>query len=351
MMNFIQRHPWAIFLAFLLHVVVLLVFTFADLIKPEVLKVTLDSSEKSENSLIQPQLEMQEPLKTFAVDSTVVQEQLALLKQVEAEKVLNQQRLEERTVTEKQRLAELKQKQVEEQKKADTARQQAEASQRVAEVEARKAEESKRLAEIEKQKVQAQQERTLVEQKKAEQAKKETEIAEKQRNEARLKIAEAQKQRQVEEDKTKVLKAEIEKKEVEKKKLEQQSLVAKLQKEQEEEEADLRRTLEAEASKKRATLKAKEMKSLKETYVSSIAAKVKDNWKTAAKVAPDAQCDIAIIQTQTGEITSVKILNCNALANDQFRKDAEKAVYRSAPLPAPPVKELFERHIQFNFKP
>lgn len=348
MMSFIKRHPLSVFAAILLHLVVFLGFTLADLLKPQVLKVNLDSAD---NTPFKPVIEMTEPLKTFAVDASVVQEQLALLKQVEADKALAQKRLEERTQTEKQRLEDLKQKQAEEQKKTDAARQQAEAAKKIADAESRKAEESKRLAEIEKQKVQAQQERTLVEQKKAEQAKKETEIAEKKRNEAQLKIAEAQKQRQAEEEKTKQLKAEIEKKEVEKKKLEQQALVAKLQKEQEEEEAELRRALEAEASQKRAAIKSKEMQNLKETYVSSIAAKVKDNWRTAAKVSPDAQCDIAIVQTLTGDITSVKILNCNALANEQFRKDAEKAVYRSAPLPAPPVKELFERHIQFNFKP
>jgi colicin import membrane protein len=93
------------------------------------------------------------------------------------------------------------------------------------------------------------------------------------------------------------------------------------------------------------------MQNLREVYISNIASAVKLNWKTVARISEKARCTISITQTPTGNVSSVQVHACNKYATSTFKKDAEKAVYRSQPLPKPPVKELFERKIDFIFKP
>lgn len=348
MLAFILRYPISSFIAISIHLIILASFVYASLSQPEVLKISLNVEENTE---IKPQVKLTEPMQTFAVDGSLVQKKLAQLKQQEEAKNLVQKQLEQQTEKEKKLLAELKIKQQTEKKRADAERKKADAEQKRAEIERRKATEAKRLAEIEKQKVVAQTKRADAEKIRAEQAKKAAEQADKQRKEADLKVAEAKKQREAEEARTQKLQVEIKQRAEEKKRLEQQALVARMQQEQEQEEANLQRRLAEAAADKRAKVKKNEMKNLREAYISSIAARVKNNWRTAARVSPNAQCEISIVQTRKGEIVSVKVLNCNDDASEQFKKDAVNAVYRSAPLPEPPIEELFERHIQFIFKP
>lgn len=348
MLNFIIRHPISTLTALILHVFILAGFAYSSFSKPEVLKVTLQGDDSQP---IQAKIQQSEPMKTFAVDGQTVQRQLAMLKQKEAQKLAEQRQLVQKTQDEKKRLAQLKRQQKAEKQRADNERKKAQAEKRKAEAAQRQAAEAKRLAKQAEQKVTAQKQQVLEEKRKARLAREEALLAEKKRAEASRNAAEAKRQRALEEEKKKHLLAEIEQKSAQKKQLEKEALAAKMQQELQAEEAALQRQLDKEEAQQRAELKQREMKSLKETYVSSISAKVKDNWRTAAKVSPKAQCELDIIQTEQGNITSVKVLNCNKDASAQFKKDAEKAVYRSQPLPAPPVEELFERHIQFIFKP
>lgn len=340
MLNFIFRHPIAVILAIILHLLLGAGFIVSSFHKDKILKVHLSGAPEH----IQPKIKTLQPLKTFAVDATQVQKQLARIKAQEQARLNKQKHLAAQTAQEKRHLALLQKKQLQAKRKAQAERKKALAAKR-------KADASKILANIEHQKAEAQKKRVLVEKKKAEQAKKEAAMALKKRKEADKRIAEAKKQHILDEQKSKQLQAEIQKKSAEKKRLEQAALEAKLEKEQQEEEASLQKQIAAVEAKKRAIVKAKQMKHLQETYVSSIASKVKNNWRTAGRINPKAQCEVAIVQTTKGQLTSVRILNCNKAASKQFRKDAEKAVYRSQPLPAPPIPELFERHIQFVFKP
>jgi len=340
MLKFIAKHPISVFLAVVLHVVLVSAFSVQWLDKPETIKI----STEGEDNIEIKQVATLEPMKTFTVDSSQVQAQLEKIKAEQEAKRQEQKNLQAKTQEERERLKELKKKQETEKAKADKAKQLAEEQKRKAEAERKKTEEAKRLAQIEKKKADA-------ERKKAEQAKQAAIEAEQKSKEAKQKTALAEKQRLEEEKKKKALEKEMALKAEENKALEKAAIEAKREKEQQEAAAALQRQLDQEAAEQREAQKRKQMLSLRETYISSITAKVKDNWRTPARISPEAQCDLKITQSPTGSITSVKVLNCNKFASKQFKEAAEKAVYRAEPLPAPPVKELFEREITFEFKP
>jgi len=339
MIKFIVKHPIAVFLALLLHVIIVAAF-YINWDETEVIKVSSQGSEHKEVK----QVVQLEPMKTFTVDASQVQAQLTKLKADQEAKRLEQKLLAAKTDQERLQLKELQKKQQVEKAKAEKAKKQAEEQKRKAAIERKKTEEAKRLALIEKKKAEA-------ERRKAEKAKQAALDAEKKTKEAKQKTAIAEKQRLEEEKKTKALEKELANKAKEKKALEKAAIEAKREKEKQEAAAALQRQLDEEAADQRAAQKRKQMLSLRENYISSITAKVKDNWRTPARISPDAQCDLKITQSPGGNITSVKVLNCNKDATAQFKDAAEKAVYRAEPLPAPPVKELFEREITFEFKP
>ncbi|BCN93602.1 hypothetical protein THMIRHAM_13870 [Thiomicrorhabdus immobilis] len=343
MLKFISKHPVSVFLAFMLHIAIVGAFSI-NWNSKEVIKVSSQGEQDNQPPQHVKQIAQLEPMKTFTVDASQVQAQLSKLKEQQEAKRYEQKMLAAKTDQERERLKELQKKQEIERAKADKAKQQAEEQKRKAEAERKKTEEAKRLALVEKKKADE-------ERKKAEQAKKAALDAEKQSKAAKEKAALAEKQRLEEEKKKKVLEKELAKKAEEKKALEKAAIEAQRQKEQQEAAAALQRQLDEEAAELRAAQKRKQMLSLRESYISSITAKVKDNWRTPARISPDAQCDLKITQSPGGNITSVKVLNCNKEATKQFKEAAEKAVYRAEPLPAPPVKELFEREITFEFKP
>jgi len=347
MIQFIIRHPISVSVAVILHIVVALAVTYQWNAKPHTLKVSSQSdAPKTTNSVNQT-----EPLKTFAVDSSLVEQQIARLTAEEQDKRLAQKRLQEQTEKEKAKLKELQKEQVLESKKAEVAKKRALEEQRKADAEKRKAEESKRLAEQQKQLADAQKQRVLSEKAKVEKAQKEAALAEKKREEAKALMAKAEQERKAEEAKKVILEKEIANKAIEKQKLEEDALQAMLEKERAIERAENQKREAEAAAKARQIQQQKQLVSLRETYVSSIAAKVKDNWRTPARISNQAQCDLDITQSPGGNVTSVKVVNCNEFANVQFKDAAEKAVYRSEPLPQPPVPELFERNIKFVFKP
>ncbi len=342
MIQFIKRHPISILLSIFLHVSIVVFFSIQWKEKPQSIKVSLHDEQINKIDEIKtPKLE---PMQTFAVDSSRVQAKLDKLKAEQEAKLEEQKQLKQLTEKERKRLKELQKKQEAEKAKAEKAKKLAAEQKRKAEAERKKVAEAKRLAAAEKKKAEA-------EKKKAEAAKLAAQEAEKKRLQEKKKADLAEKKRKEEEKKKQQLEKELAKKAEEKKALEKAAAEAKKQKQKQEAEAELQKKLAEEAAAQRAAQKKKQLLSLRETYISSITAKVKDNWRTPARISPNAQCDLKITQSPSGNITSVKVLNCNKEATRQFQQAAEKAVYRSEPLPKPPVKELFERVIIFEFKP
>ncbi len=343
MIGFILRHPIAVSLSVLLHVV-LIALLAVDWSDPDAsMKVSAQNSEHSKANETS-EIRQIEPLKTFAVDASLVQEKLEKIRAQEEAKKLESQLLEAKTQQERQHLKELQKRQKIEQQKAEKARKLAvqqraktEAERRKTVLERQKTEEAKRLAKLEKQKAEA-------EKIKAKEAMQAAILAEKKRLKSIEKAKQAEQQRLLEEQKKLALEKENAVKAKENEALTKAQEEAKAV-------ARLQRQLDEEAAAQRKAQKRKQLVSLRESYISAISAKVRNNWRTPARISPKAQCDLQIIQTPKGNVTSVKILNCNEFASKQFKIAAEKAVYRSEPLPKPPVKELFERKITFEFKP
>jgi len=281
-------------MALLIHVVLGALLVMIPQNKVEVMKVSLVSTEDSAEE--KTQSENKTPhMKTFAVDSKQIQLQLEKIKQQEQKKLNQHRQLAKQTQAEKKRLVEIKKKQ-----------------------------------KIEQNKLAAEKRNTLNLKKIAEKAKKDTKLAEKQRLVAKKKAEEAEK-------KTKKLALEIKKRDLKNKQLATETL--------------LQQEMAEEAAQERKLSKAKDMQNLKEVYISNIASTVRSNWRTVGRVSHKAECTISITQTPRGNVSSVKVHSCNRYSTNLFKKDAEKAVYRSQPLPKPPVDELFERKIDFIFKP
>lgn len=349
MIGFIFRHPIAVFWAVLIHMVLFALLVIVPNNRADIIKVNLVSKvDKADKTEL---IKQRQPMKTFAVDSEQVILQLAKITQQEETKLQQYKQLEKQSDTERKRLAIIKQEQKVAQKKLVQQQKNAEEAKQKAKVEQQKSEQAKRLAKIEKQKQIAQKKLTLEEKKKADKAKKETKLAEKKQQEAKNKAAEAKKEREKEELKAKQIALEVKKRSAEKKKLEAETLQVRLAKEQQEEEALLQKQLAEEDAEERRRAKVKEMQDLKSVYVSNISSTVRSNWRTRARISDKAECTLSITQTPEGKVTSVKVHSCNKFASDIFKKDAEKAVYRSQPLPKPPVEELFDRNINFIFKP
>ncbi|WP_294947179.1 cell envelope integrity protein TolA [Sulfurivirga sp.] len=319
MIRFVLRHPLATLAALAVHglLFILLWWNWSQPARPHAV------AAPSEPGRSVPSRQALPPMKTFAVDQKLVQQQLEKIRRQEAAKRRRAEELKRQAEAERRRLAALK---------------------RQRELERRKAEEARRKAEAERQ-------RLLAEKKKAEALKKAAEEAARKKAEAERKARELKRQQQLAAEKKRRLEEELRRKAEEKKRLEEAARQARLKKEQEEEAARLREQLLAEERQRQEAERRQRLAKLRELYISQIAARVKENWRTPARISPDAQCDLEITQKPDGKIVSVKVLNCNKAADKPFRIAAERAVWRTGTLPPPPEKELFEPTIRFVFKP
>ncbi|KUJ72942.1 cell envelope integrity protein TolA [Thiomicrospira sp. WB1] len=347
MIRFIARHPVAFLIALALHIILLWWMAtnrfsdFERLTPVNVAEPTSQTESEPSPSVVPAQ---SPPMRTFAVDASAVRAQLEKIKQEEAQKKREAERLKQQAEAEKQRLQQLKAEQKEALVLTEQAKRQA-AAQR------KKAEEARQLAQVASEKAEAERQKIEQARQAAQEAKQAAEQARAQQAQAQQLLEQAKQAKEEEEAERLALQAEIQQREAEKRRIEAEALQARLQREQEQAEAELAKQLAEAESQKRAAAKAREMQNLRETYISSITAAVKDNWRTAARVSDEAQCVIAITQTPKGMVSKVTVKGCNSAADEQFKKDAERAVLRAQPLPQPPVEELFERNIEFIFKP
>lgn len=353
MISFLARHPIATVFAFLLHALIAALMVQSFWFEQQVVKINVNQGDTQLNQT--SDVKVSQPMKTFAVDQNVVEQQLKRIKAEEEAKRKEQLALANEAQKNQQRLIELKKQQEAETRLAEEARREADIARMKKEAEIKRtAEERRRSEDAKKQALEAELKRKQAE----EQAQKiaQQSAAKRKVEEARLKELEelkrqAEEQAKLEQQKFLALEDDVAQKEAEKRRLEAEALTARLQKEQEEQEVLLRRLAAEEEAQRRETARQKELLSLRETYISSISAKVRENWRTPADIPAQAQCELVITQTPSGQVSSVKTENCNQFATDQFKKAAESAVLRAQPLPKPPVEELFERNIRFVFKP
>ena len=310
----VKRHPKAVILSVGLHVVLLVL-----------LSLSLSSSEIPEQP--KPQATT---VKAVVVDAKQVDDELKRRKQAEQNKLdqvlAKQKKIEE----EKKRKAELKKKEAERKKQAELKRKREAEKKRVAEIE------RKKKLEVERKRKEEQKQLAALE-------------AEKKRK------AEAEKKRLAEEAEKKRLAEEAEKKrlaeEAERKRKEEEPRQKRLAEEAEKrrlaEEAELKRRL-AEEEQRNAEHN-RMLDSARLHYVRMIQKRVEQKWRRPVSLNPGMSCEVFVEQNAFGDVTSVKLQACS---NDvAFRNSVESAVWAASPLPRPEHHEIFEKKIQFIFRP
>jgi colicin import membrane protein len=84
-------------------------------------------------------------------------------------------------------------------------------------------------------------------------------------------------------------------------------------------------------------------------WESLIAAKITRAWLRPPTARPGIECMLYVTQVPGGEVTQVRIGECNG--DQAVRESIEAAVYRASPLPPPPDPALFDRNLKIDFKP
>jgi colicin import membrane protein len=303
----IKNNPWAIALVVVFHLVLIVL-----------LSINLSSDEKPP----MPAAKKHEIINAVVVDAKMYderekQKKLATQKEIEDKKAAERKReLEKKKALEAKRQAEKKKQQDKlamEKKKAVEKKKAAEKEKAIALAKKKEAEqkEKERIAREKKEKERLAKEKVARE-------KKERELKEKQRLEAEKKRKEEEeRQRRAEE------KAEFER--------------ALLEEERREEEA---RVQAARAARLQTQL---------QQYVLQIEQQVERNWLRPVSTSEEQSCEVIVTQSISGEVIDVQLQSCTS--DNAFQRSVKSAVYKASPLPLPPDPELFDRKIQFTFKP
>lgn len=113
----------------------------------------------------------------------------------------------------------------------------------------------------------------------------------------------------------------------------------------EKEEAEMR-AAELDARRKQ---RARKMRRLIAEYQGAIRNKIERNWRRPPDYQSNAWCRVFVQQDAGGVVRNVVVEEC--IGSDAFRKSVENAVWKAAPLPAPPAPELFHQELRFTFDP
>jgi len=109
-------------------------------------------------------------------------------------------------------------------------------------------------------------------------------------------------------------------------------------------EAELKRQLAEEERRSQAV-----SAGLLQQYVAQIQAQVQRAWIRPPSARAGLNCVVYVTQVPGGEVTSVRVGDCNG--DDIVRQSIEAAVYRASPLPKPSDPALFERNLRLEFRP
>ncbi len=85
------------------------------------------------------------------------------------------------------------------------------------------------------------------------------------------------------------------------------------------------------------------------TWEQLIKARIEHAWIRPPSARQGVDCLVDVTQVPGGQVVNVKVGACNGDA--AVVQSIQDAAYRASPLPAPPDPALFERDLQFEFKP
>ncbi len=210
----------------------------------------------------------------------------------------------------------------------------------VAEREKTKQEEERKKRDTELQRVQEDQRRKDAERVRLEIERKQQEEEKKKQDEEKKKQDEAQQKKQEAERKKQAADAEKKKHDAERKKEDKQR--------QTQAEQALREQL-AEEEKGRTAVRSARLQSEIDKYKAAIAQRVSRQWVRPPTSRKDLQCTVHVRQAPGGEVLEAKVVRSSG--DTTFDRSVESAVYKASPLPAPENVEVFDRDIEFIFRP
>ena len=201
--------------------------------------------------------------------------------------------------------------------------------------------EEKRLAKLKNDEKKRKQK--LAKKEKAEKQKKKNEIAklkqeqkelEKKRRDEQQKLAAIETKRKAEEA-------------AERKKVLDKKLAAEAEVRRKAQEAEMRVQMQEE--EKRLAKRSAENQKLLAQYIYQIQRKVESNWNAPASMTSGWSCEIMVEQNRFGEVQSVRTKQCSG--SEAFKSTVERAVQKASPLPEAPNNDVFEKKLNFIFRP
>ncbi len=112
-------------------------------------------------------------------------------------------------------------------------------------------------------------------------------------------------------------------------------------------EAEMRQQMLAE--ERRLEKQSAENQKLLTQYIYQIQKKVEINWNAPASMTSGWSCEIMVEQNRFGEVLNVKTKQCSG--SDAFKRTVERAVQKASPLPEAPNNDVFEKKLNFIFRP
>jgi colicin import membrane protein len=85
------------------------------------------------------------------------------------------------------------------------------------------------------------------------------------------------------------------------------------------------------------------------SWEAQIQARIQRSWLRPPSAHSGIDCIAYVTQVPGGEVTNVRLGQCNGDAT--VRASIQAAAYRASPLPPPPDPALFQRDLEIQFKP
>jgi colicin import membrane protein len=105
----------------------------------------------------------------------------------------------------------------------------------------------------------------------------------------------------------------------------------------------------ADEEKNRVSVRAARLAPDADKYRAAIRQKVSRNWVRPPASRKDLQCTVRVRQAPGGEVLEAKVVRSSGDAT--FDRSVENAVFKASPLPAPQNPDVFDRDIEFIFRP
>jgi len=178
----------------------------------------------------------------------------------------------------------------------------------------------------------------------------------------------AKKEKAERENKKKELaKLKQEQQELEQKRRDEQQKLAAIEEKRKAEEDAIRKKKQAAAAEERRLAQEAEMRQqmleeerrlaktsaenqkLLSQYIYQIQKKVEINWNAPASMTSGWSCEIMVEQNRFGEVQNVRTKQCSG--SEAFKSTVERAVRKASPLPEAPNNDVFEKKLNFIFRP